>query len=56
MYVDTHVLIHIIMSVIDRFRSMPIECFNRYEPLAQLDYSNDMSSDSKSSYSSSNNS
>ena len=23
-----------------RFKSMPIECFNRYEPLAQLHYSN----------------
>ena len=23
-----------------RFKSMPIECFNQYEPLEQLDYSN----------------
>ena len=24
-----------------RFKSMPIECFNRYEPLAQQNYSNE---------------
>ena len=23
-----------------RLKSMPIQCFNRYEPLAQLDFSN----------------
>ena len=29
-----------------RFKSMPIECFNRYEPLAQLNYSNEAVSSS----------
>ena len=32
-----------------RFKSMPIECFNRYEPLAQLDYSNEAVSSSSNS-------
>ena len=32
-----------------RFNSMPIECFNRYEPLAQLDYSNEAVSSSSNS-------
>ena len=29
--------------------TMPIECFNRYEPLAQLDYSNEAVSSSSNS-------
>ena len=33
-----------------RFKSMPIECFNRYEPLAQLDASNEAVSSSSNSY------
>ena len=32
-----------------RFKSMHIECFNRYEPLAQLDYSNEGVSSSSNS-------
>ena len=29
-----------------RFKSMSMECFNQYEPLAQLDYSNETVSSS----------
>ena len=32
-----------------RLNSMPIECLNRYEPLAQLDYSNEAVSSSSNS-------
>ena len=33
----------------DRFKSMPIECFDRYEPLTQLDYSIETVSSSSNS-------
>ena len=49
-YVATYVLIYIddVKSGVT-FKSMPIECFNRYEPLAQLDYSNEAVSSSSNS-------
>ena len=49
-YIATYVLMYIddVKSGVS-FKSMPIECLNRYEPLAQLDYSNEAVSSSSNS-------